>query len=248
MLFVGFLLLLVLYTPVSHATHTITATGGGVVEKGQDLILTYNIDQENEKWFSCKWSRFEPVDNGDPTVQFCLFTDLTATSTGSVAKQMCNPSDFMESNQMEYIGTTKTECKIKVKNASLDDSVTWAVNLESDSTNMKIDITVATPLDNITQMADPDPIEAGTEGVISCTVTGGEPTPNVTYIYGAIEGNTSLTVTNRVQDSVKLENGKFKTVLNSTIKPEILDHGRQINCVAVQYDKSDPPQAMFKES
>ena len=252
MLFVGFLLLLVVHNPVSHAAsnNSITATGGGIVEKGQDLVLTYNIDQVDDKWFMCRWSRFEPVigNAGDPSEEYCLFTDITSTSTGNVSKQLCNPSDFMETNQMEYIGTTKNECKIKINNVSLDDSVTWAVNIESDATSRKIDVTVATPLDNITQIVAPDPIEAGTEGMISCTVTGGEPTPTITYIYGAIANNANLTVTNRTQDSVKLDNGKFKTVLNSTIKPEFEDHSRQINCVAIQYDKSDPPQILFKES
>ena len=102
MLFLCFLLLLVVHNPVCHAEPTITATGGGVVEKGQDLILTYNIDQEDDKWLICRWSRFEPADgdNTNPMEQYCIFTDETRSSTGNVSKLRCDPSDFMESNQM----------------------------------------------------------------------------------------------------------------------------------------------------
>ena len=79
MIFVGFLLFLVVHNPCSHAERTITATGGGVVEQGQDLILTYNIDQVDDKWFSCRWSRIEPMggNNSHPTEQYCLFADMT---------------------------------------------------------------------------------------------------------------------------------------------------------------------------
>lgn len=157
----------------------------------------------------------------------------------------------MESNQIQYIGTTKAECKIKILNVSMDDAVTWAANIESDVESQKIDVTVATPLENVTQIIDPESVDAGTESVISCTVTGGEPIPDITFIYGTVDdGNTTLTVKNgsRVQQTVKLENGQFRTISNATVIPQIQDYHREIDCVAIQYDKSDPKQILFKDS
>ena len=97
---------------------------------------------------------------------------------------------------MEYIGTNKNECTIKVGNASVDDSVTWKANLLTEPTGKSIAITVATPLENITQAVTPQSIGAGEEGVVNCTVFGGEPAPVITFFNGAtVEGNSNLTVT-----------------------------------------------------
>ena len=242
---------MLLNRPIVYAANTITATGGGVVEQGKDLILTYNIEEANKQWAMCKWGRYEPSTSTDGITdfQFCLFTDFSQNE--NVTKQTCTPSDFMESNMIEYIGTTKTECKIKISNVSMDDAVTWAVNIESDVESQKINVTVATPLDNITQIIDPESVDAGTENVISCSVTGGKPIPEITFIYGTVnDGNTNLTVKNgsRVQQTEKLENGKFKTTSNATIMPQIQDYGRKVDCVAIQYDKLDPKQILFKDS
>jgi hypothetical protein len=239
---------------IAYAANTITATGGGVVEQTKDIILTYNIEDANQQWSMCKWGRYEPTSSENPDFQFCLFTDFS--QNGNVTKQTCTPSDFMESNQIEYIGTTKTECTIKIRNVSMDDAVTWAVNIESDVESKKINVTVATPLDNISQIIDPESVDAVSENVISCSVTGGEPIPEITFIYGTDGnplyngGNTTITVKNgsRVQQTETLENGKFKTTYNATIIPNMQDYGRKVDCVAVQYDKSDPKQILFKDS
>ena len=43
---------------------------------------------------------------------------------------------------MEYVGTSKSECSIKVRNVGMDDSVTWSVNLGSDVYPKMINVTV----------------------------------------------------------------------------------------------------------
>ena len=71
-----------------------------------------------------------------------MFADLTGSEYGTVTKLTCKPSNWMESNQIEYVGTSKSECSIKVKNVSMDDSNTWSVNLGSDVDSKKINVTV----------------------------------------------------------------------------------------------------------
>ena len=247
MSFLAYLILVFLPYPfVYAANNTITATGGGVVETGKDLILKYNINslKPDETWSGCKWLRYEPTGNNDETkTEYCLFL---LKENGTAEKLNCNPTDFMETNQMEYIGTNKNECTIKVGNASVDDSVTWKVNLLSEPTGKSIAITVATPLENITQELTPQSIEAGAEGVVNCTVFGGKPAPVITFFNGAaVEGNSNLTVTNRTVTTEVLENGKLKTVASNTIVPQIEDHGRTIECVAVQYDQSEDKHIIF---
>ena len=247
MLFISYVILLLLPYPLaSAANNTITATGGGVVETGKDLILKYNINslKPDETWSGCKWLRYEPTGNNDETkTEYCLFL---LNQNGTADKLNCNPADFMETNQMEYIGTSKNECTIKVSNASVDDSVTWKVNLLSEPTGTSIAITVATPLENITQELTPRSIEAGAEGVVNCTVFGGKPAPVITFFNGAaVEGHSNLTVTNRTITTEALENGMLKTVASNTIVPQIEDHGRTVECVAVQYDQSEDKNIIF---
>ena len=62
----------------------------------------------------------------------CMFADLTGSAYGMVKKLNCQPSNWMESNQIEYVGTSKSECSIKVKNVSKDDSGTWGAKIDSD--------------------------------------------------------------------------------------------------------------------
>lgn len=227
---------------LSEAEKKITATGGGVVEQGKSLRLSYGIDDTNKDWFMCTWRR-NTFNNGVEVSEYCMFTD----SGGSITKQKCDPSDFMESNYIEYAGVDKSECAIKVNNVSADDSTTWAVNIESDIKNTEIIITVATPLENITLRADA--IQVGEDGILSCTVTGGNPVPAITFKYGSNSDNTALNVTgNRTQVTTRDENGKLTTVANVTIAPEVKDHGRQIDCAAVQSDSSDTPQVLFADS
>ena len=59
-----------------------------------------------------------------------------------VKKFNCRPSNWMESNKIEYIGTSKSECSIKVKNVSMDDSVTWSANIDSEVPQKFINVTV----------------------------------------------------------------------------------------------------------
>ena len=245
MLFAIFLSTVLFHVPFVYSENVVSATGGGVVEQGQDLFLTYTIDSDSQDWTMCRWGRYEPSEN-DLALQYCMFSD--AQDPGTVTKLICNPSDLMETNQMEYVGTSKAECKIKVGNTSMDDSVTWAANLGSEPTSKKINVTVATPLDNVTQVINPDPVEAGKESVVSCTVIGGEPVPEITYIFGSVSDNSNLTTSNRIQQTTKMDNGKFKTVSNTTIVPQIKDHGRTIDCVAIQYNKDDPKQILFMET
>ena len=90
-----------------NINNTITATGGDVVEIGQDLILKYNIDslKPDETWSGYKCLRYEPTGNDDDTkTEYCLFL---LKQNGTAEKLNCNPEDFMETNQMEYIGNNK---------------------------------------------------------------------------------------------------------------------------------------------
>jgi len=231
------------------SANNISASGGGIVAKGQDLILTYSVGADDQGWITCKWGRYEPSENTDePTFEYCMFADLGGS--GNVTKLNCKPSDFMETNQIEYIGATKSECKIKVGNTDMDDSVTWNVALDSDVEPKTINVTIATPLDNATQILDPESVEAGVESVVSCSFIGGEPVPEITVLFGAVSDNSNLTVndSSRVQQTTKMEDGKFKYVYNTTIVPQIKDHGRTIDCVAIQYDKMEPKQILFKDT
>ena len=57
MSFLAYLILVFLPYPfVYAANNTITATGGGIVETGKDLILKYNINslKSDETWSGCK--------------------------------------------------------------------------------------------------------------------------------------------------------------------------------------------------
>ena len=249
MIFAYYIVLVLSHYPWAYAENTILATGGGVVEKGKDLILTYKVDEKQNDWFLCTWTRYEPAsgNEGETTRESCNFLDSTSSSNGTVVKQKCRPADLMETNQMEYTGTTKNECKIKVNNVSKDDSVMWAAQIDADIESKKIDITVATPLDSVVQTVDPEAIDVGTKANISCTVMGGDLIPEITYLYGAVDSNTNLTVTNRTQQTEKLDNGTFKTIALNTIIPQIQDHGRTIDCVAIQYDKSEPKQILFRD-
>jgi len=231
------------------SANNISASGGGIVAKGQDLILTYSVGADDQGWITCKWGRYEPSENSDePTFEYCMFADLTGS--GNVTELNCKPADFMETNQIEYIGTTKSECKIKVGNTDMDDSVTWNVALDSDVEPKTINVTIATPLDNATQILDPESVEAGVENVVSCAFVGGEPVPEITVLFGAVDDNSNLTVndSSRVQQTIKREDGKFIYVYNTTIIPQIKDHGRTIDCVAIQYDKMEPKQILFKDT
>ena len=97
---------------------------------------------------------------------------------------------------MEYIGSNKNEYTIKVSNASVHDSVTLKVKLLSEPTGKSISITVTTPLENITQQSSPQSMEAGTEGVVNCTIFEVKPAPGIAFFNcAAVEGNSNLTVT-----------------------------------------------------
>ena len=235
--------------PLTSHAKEVSATGGGVVEKGQDLFLTYTVGADNENWTTCKWGRYEPSENSEePTFEYCMFADLS--QSGTVTKLVCQPADFMITNQIEYVGTAKSECKIKVGNTNMDDSVTWAASLESDVQPKTINVTIATPLDNATQIMDPDPVDAGVESVVSCVFKGGEPAPEITVLFGAVSDNSNITVneSSRIQQTIKMEDGKYLYVYNTTIIPEIKDHGRTIDCVAIQYDNSEQKQILFKDT
>jgi len=237
------------YIPFVYSANVISATGGGVVAKGHDLILNYTVGKDDEGWTTCKWGRYEPSEDGTETnFEYCMWLDQTGN--GTVSLLTCKPKNFNEANQIEYVGTSKSECSIKVGNVSMDDSVSWAAALGSDVTPKKINVTVAMPLDNATQVMNPEPAEVGVESVVTCTVIGGEPIPEITIISGAMSDNSNLTINNssRTQLTTKLENGKSKTVYNVTIVPQVNDHGRTIDCVAIQYDKAEPKQILFKES
>ena len=76
------------------------------------------------------------------TYENCMFADLTGSAYGMVEKFSCRPSNWMESNQIEYVGTSKSECSIKVKNVSKDDSGTWSAKLDSDVSYKFISVAV----------------------------------------------------------------------------------------------------------
>ena len=163
MFFISYGILLLLPYPLANAANnTITATGGGVVETGKDLILKYNINslKPDETWYGCKWLRYETIGNNDETkTEYCLFL---LQEDGTAEKFNCNPIDFMETNQMEYIGTNKNECTIKVGNVSVDDSVTWKVNLLSELTGKSIAVTVVTDFVPTTTTTVPTTTTVGT--------------------------------------------------------------------------------------
>ena len=76
------------------------------IQKGQELILTYNSAPNNLNWITCTWSRYiRAVNWWERKLEFCTFADLTQSQR--VKKLICEPSDLMEKTQMEYIATTK---------------------------------------------------------------------------------------------------------------------------------------------
>ena len=144
---------------------------------------------------------------------------------------------------MEYVGATKSVCSIKIRNTSMDDSTLWAAMLGSDLEPKRINVTIATPLDSVTQVTYPDSFVVGEKNLVSCTVIGGSPIPRIMTLYADFIDETS-----RYQLTTNIENGKYKTVYNYTIIPQSKDHGRTIDCVAAQYDRASPPQILFKDS
>ena len=235
------------YLLQSAAENDITATGGGVVEIGKELVLKYNINTVKlaENW-SCKWLRYVPTGNNDQTKkEWCIFSLQT---DGGIQKLECSPSNFMETNRIEYTGSNKNECKIKVSNVGMDDSVTWAVNLLSEPVSKKINVTVAIPLDSVSQISDPESIDANEEGVVSCRAVGGQPLPELIVIDGGTADSKKLKVNNQIEQSEKMANGKYITVFNRTIVPKIEDHGRKIYCAAIQYDRSERKNVLFRST
>ena len=102
---------MVKFVSLSNAAQKITATGGGVIEQGKNLTLSYNID-DNKDWFSCTWSRYQ-VHNWRTSASYCTFM---YNKRGTISILKCSPPDFMETDQMEYVGRNKSECAIKVNN------------------------------------------------------------------------------------------------------------------------------------
>ena len=235
---------------MAYHPNAVTATGGGIVANGQDLVLTYFVGPDDKSWVTCKWIRYVPSDYGDDgTSEYCLFADLPIYEGGTVTKLKCKPNDFMETNQMEYVGVSKSECSIKIRNASMDDSTVWGVALNSDYPK-RINVTIARPMDSVAQVIYPDSFVPGERNFVSCTVIGGSPIPRIMTTYGTASDNSILEVdeTSRSQLTTMIENGKYKTVYNYTIIPQARDHGRTIDCVATQYDKAEPPQVLFKDT
>ena len=108
MLLISYLIFVLLpYQLSSAANNTIAVTGGGVVEIRQDLILKYNINslKPDKTWSGCKWLTYDPTGNDDETKTECC--QFLPRQNGTAEKSNCNPEDFMETNQMEYIGNCK---------------------------------------------------------------------------------------------------------------------------------------------
>ena len=117
------------------------------IQKGQELILTYNLAPNNLNWITCTWSRYiRAVNWWERKLEYCVFADLTQSQR--VKKLICEPSDLMEKTQMEYIATTKSKCEIKVgnigkrfeKESSAPRTISWRVSLDTDRDEKTITI------------------------------------------------------------------------------------------------------------
>ena len=135
------------------------------IQKGQDLILTYNIGPNNLNWITCTWSRYVRGTNWlERNFEYCTFADLTRSHR--VKKWICEPSDFMEKTQMEYIATTKSKCEIKVgnignrfqKESSAPRTITWRGSLDTDRDDKTITIRVK---GRINKSMDSNSVQAG---------------------------------------------------------------------------------------
>ena len=90
------------YLLQSAAENDITATGGGVVEIGKELVLKYNINTAKlaENW-SCKWLRYVPTGNDDQTkTEWCIF------SLENEHHKIYNILLFLQGRHSSFLGST----------------------------------------------------------------------------------------------------------------------------------------------
>ena len=231
------LLFLSVYVAFSSAADSakgrITATHGGVVLLGNTLTLSYKAETN---WTVCFWYRHET-----PTrYQYCIFIWVE----GQLLKN-CSSEAFKD--RLEIGRNDSSTCSIKIQNVTEEDNATWSVKVDAELTSQKINVIVAVKPNNL--VIKSAPIKAGTNGKVSCHVTGGRPPPLVLHQFEEVSGVPSPEINSTITKSI---DDKGHLALNKVIfiKPTIMDHDRKVYCEAVQKVKHkqlfEPLKAQLK--
>ena len=244
----------------------ISTTGGGVIEKGKDLILSHHKGYDYGHWTTCKWRRYGNSRNqyGEPMLEYCMFAGRYnhLDQSGIVFKLNCKPSDFMEKFHWKYFRYyfKKSKCEIKIASTSEDDIVTWSVSLHTDfdgknQRKKTFAIATVTPLESAIPFMYPYPVQLSRECAISCTIIEGPPKgvsegeQEISIIFGTVSEKSRLVINEslKTQQLSKIEHGMKNYINDTTIIPRVKNNRRTIDCVAIQRDNNVPKQILFKD-
>lgn len=217
------LLLLLLFYNTSYGGK-ITATGGGIVKPGQDLVLTYHV---GKVWDRCRWFLYEH----NAEYMYCSF-DLNP-DTGNGTMHRCNPTNT--SSIMEYTGHNSTECTVTVHNVTDEYNCGWATRIDEDMVNTNINITVAQPIKNMSITMDQ--LIAGKSSKVVCKVNGGRPAPLISLEFTKPRPE----IVNSTQQQTPDEEGVYQSEQEAFITPKIEDHGKMVACKAALMDGENKP-------
>ncbi len=98
--------------PQISTAFELTASGGGIVEPGADLVLTYvpDLDEDETTWDRCFWFWY---DSKSEDRYYCSY-DMDP-ETFEVTQHRCKPADF--SKRIVYSGTplNRDKCQVTVQ-------------------------------------------------------------------------------------------------------------------------------------
>ena len=146
MFIVIFLSILLTNVPCAFGENYINVTGGGVVEEGQDLVLTYHMNSDNVDMEKCKWGKYGFEHKFEDKLEHCTFqiccSDECTLYFELYSKMLCQLPKPGDTNKIEHIGTTKSEIQFKIANTTTDISGVWWLKLNTDVSSLQINVTL----------------------------------------------------------------------------------------------------------